>query len=264
MTAIYSLAAEELFRAVQAERALGRDVSITMAFLEVTDSGCKDLYGAGRDVKLIDGIATGCCELEIGSVDDMLSFIGFGLKVRRTEETGVHAASSRSHSMLQVYVKRGPPAPSEGCLVLVDLAGSEQAIDSAYHNAQRQREGAAINTSLMALKSCILARAAGKESLYLSPAYCSFFCCALAQAMAIFYFTNSQIRLRRFRSGEHMFRKSVLTMALKPSFTSKNAATVVIATASPAAKDTEHTLNSPSPQIITHKHSKVRNSVASS
>eukprot|EP01049_Picozoa_sp_SAG25_P009476 SAG25_NODE_943_length_4654_cov_5.645225_3_plen_229_part_00 len=38
----------------------------------------------------------------------------------------------------------------EGCLTLVDLAGSEHKIDSMYHDAQRRKEGAQINSSLMA------------------------------------------------------------------------------------------------------------------
>lgn len=43
--------------------------------------------------------------------------------------------------------------------------------------------------------------------------------------------------------GQHVFRKSKLTMALKSSFTSPIARTIVIATVSPASKDTEHSLN---------------------
>jgi hypothetical protein len=60
----------------------------------------------------------------------------------------------------------------------------------------------------MALKECIRARAAGA-----------------------------------IHSHQHVYRKSKLTMALKNSFHLPHARTIVIATVSPASKDTEHSLN---------------------
>jgi Kinesin motor domain len=132
--------------------------------------------------------------------------------------TGVHDSSSRSHAVLRIYIQRGAssgvgpdgrtcsvPAP-EGVLTLVDLAGSEHRIDSMHHSADRRKEGACINASLMALKECIRARAAGQNA-------------------------------------SHQYRKSKLTMALKASFLFPSARTLIIATVSPASKDTEHSLN---------------------
>ena len=43
--------------------------------------------------------------------------------------------------------------------------------------------------------------------------------------------------------AEHLYRRSKLTMALKNSFKLPHARTAVIATVSPASKDTEHSLN---------------------
>jgi kinesin family protein 2/24 len=198
MTSVYDHAATALFEE------LGEDpADVTLLFLELTNTRCSDLFGEGKSIKLVDGTAVGATEVSVASAEEMMEFIQFGNRVRRTEETGVHAASSRSHSVLQIHIRRGRGIETEGCLVLVDLAGSEQAIDSAYHNAQRQKEGAAINSSLSALKGCIRARAAGSEA-------------------------------------NHHYRKSVLTMALKASFTSPEAATVIIATASPASKVRVH------------------------
>ena len=91
-------------------------------------------------------------------------------------------------------------------LSLVDLAGSEKNIDSMHHSAQRRKEGAQINASLMALKECVRARASGKNR-------------------------------------SHVYRKSKLTMALKGSFVLPTARTMIIATVSPSSKDTEHSLN---------------------
>ena len=84
--------------------------------------------------------------------------------------------------------------------------GSERSIDSLHHNAQRLKEAAQINASLMSLKGCILARAAGKDA-------------------------------------SHQYRKSKLTMVLKPSFFLKDSQTTILATVSPSSKDTEHSLN---------------------
>ena len=55
--------------------------------------------------------------------------------------------------------------PDEGVLTLVDLAGSEHRIDSMYHGKERRKECASINSSLMALKDCIRARAAGINTI---------------------------------------------------------------------------------------------------
>lgn len=71
----------------------------------------------------------------------------------------------------------------------------------------------------MALKDCIRGRAA-----------------QFAQAAA----TNQPVNLT---ANAHIYRKSKLTMALKNSFVLPAARTIVIATVSPASKDTEHSLN---------------------
>jgi len=95
-------------------------------------------------------------------------------------------------------------------LNLVDLAGSERKHDSMYHDADRRRECAEINSSLMALKECIRYRA--------------------LQAMD----PSKTIHVP--------YRGSSLTRVLKDSLDSPTAFTTVIATASPCANDTEHTM----------------------
>eukprot|EP00658_Telonema_sp_P-2_P012703 TRINITY_DN14833_c0_g4_i1.p1 TRINITY_DN14833_c0_g4~~TRINITY_DN14833_c0_g4_i1.p1 ORF type:complete len:240 (+),score=87.69 TRINITY_DN14833_c0_g4_i1:149-868(+) len=95
-------------------------------------------------------------------------------------------------------------------LNLVDLAGSERKHDSMYHDADRRRECAEINSSLMALKECIRFRA----------------------LQTIDPSKNVHIP----------YRGSNLTRVLKDSLDSPDAFTTVIATASPCASDTEHTM----------------------
>lgn len=84
-----------------------------------------------------------------------------------------------------------------------------------YHGKERRKETGNINASLMALKDCIRARASGKILGF-------------------------------------QYRRSKLTMALKCSFTLPTARTIVIATVSPASKDTEHSLNTLRHACIMH------------
>ena len=101
---------------------------------------------------MIDGNAVGAVELEVLDGDELLAFVEFAQRVRPTEATGVHSASSRSHSLLRIYCKPAavtasaaaaaaasgrsrprdvePSRRTEGILTLVDLAGSERGIDS--------------------------------------------------------------------------------------------------------------------------------------
>ena len=210
MTSIYNRAAQDLFETIAKSERPG-DITVSVSYLEVSHKNCADLLGEGKPVKLVDSTAVGAVEVDVQSADQLSGMIAFGQRVRSTSQTGVHDASSRSHSVLRVYVqakadkKRGT-REKEGMLVLVDLAGSERSIDSLHHNAQRTKEAAQINASLMALKGCILARAAGKDA-------------------------------------SHQYRKSKLTMVLKPSFFFKDSQTTILATVSPSSKDTEHSLN---------------------
>jgi len=79
-----------------------------------------------------------------------------------------------------------------------------------YHDAERRKEAAEINSSLMSLKECIRHR-------------------AMAKAMP----------------GKHIhipYRGSNLTKVLRNSLSNPDASVWVIATASPAVTDTEHTM----------------------
>ena len=91
-----------------------------------------------------------------------------------------------------------------GKLTLVDLAGSERGSDTKSHNSQRRTESAEINTSLLSLKECI--RALGQKSSHVP------------------------------------YRGSKLTLLLKDCF-SPNSKTTMIATVSPGASSTDHSLN---------------------
>eukprot|EP00931_Biecheleriopsis_adriatica_P040998 TRINITY_DN23486_c0_g1_i1.p1 TRINITY_DN23486_c0_g1~~TRINITY_DN23486_c0_g1_i1.p1 ORF type:complete len:927 (-),score=212.46 TRINITY_DN23486_c0_g1_i1:95-2875(-) len=90
-------------------------------------------------------------------------------------------------------------------LTLVDCAGSERNEDSTHHSAQDRKDAADINSTIFALKECFRVMRAG----------------------------NGQ---------QPPFRNSLLTRVLADSLTSEDAKVVAVGTVSPAARDTEHSI----------------------
>ena len=188
---------------------------VSVSFFEVVGDSCIDLFNSSSVTQLYTG-SDGCihaspaCEPIVNDADELLALINYACSIRSTAATGVHDSSSRSHAILRIYIQKNyisdEDVESEGVLTLVDLAGTEHRIDSLYHSADRRKETASINASLMALKDCLRSRSSGNNMSF-------------------------------------NYRKSTLTKMLKTSFFMKSAKTVVIATVSPASKDTEHSLN---------------------
>ena len=115
--------------------------------------------------------------------------------------------------------RQGKPGKLRGKLSLVDLAGSERGTDTRSHNSQRRTESAEINTSLLSLKECIR---------------------ALGQRKA----TTASSSATPGSGGVHVpYRGSKLTLILKDCFTSPQARSTMIATVSPGASATDHSLN---------------------
>jgi hypothetical protein len=234
MSAMYEQAANEIFTILQKDSTGSESVDVSLSFVEISCDSSYDLLNGSSEVSLLAGgdgnfHAFPTVEPTVQTAEELVAMINHGRNVRATALTGVHDASSRSHAILKIFIRKRntPPssevvsagnsdsgASSEGVLTLVDLAGTEHKIDSMYHSAERRKEGAGINASLMALKECIRMRtgAAGEEKSGVS-------------------------------QGAHHYRKSKLTMALKQSLNAPGSRTVVIATVSPASKDTEHSLN---------------------
>ncbi len=123
---------------------------------------------------------------------------------RTTHTTEANDSSSRSHAICQVFLRHPSSGKLHGKLTLVDLAGSERGSDTKSHNSQRRSESADINTSLLSLKECI--RALGQKSAHVP------------------------------------YRGSKLTLILKDCF-SADSKTTMIATVSPGASATDHTIN---------------------
>ena len=74
---------------------------------------------------------------------------------RETAATGMNETSSRSHAVYNVTLPEG------GSFMMIDLAGNEANAESAGHDKEQMAEAAEINASLMAVNSCLRARASG-------------------------------------------------------------------------------------------------------
>ena len=236
MTSIYQQACNEIFQVLDALTEEDRSrITVTVSFIEVAGEEVHDLMNNFTTVQLAPGNdestfhAYPIVEPTVDSAEGLFSLIMYCCGSRATAATGVHDASSRSHAVLRIYIRKTIPSNSrqasfanrynqvqdtvvEGVVTLVDLAGSEHKIDSMYHSAERRKEGAEINASLMTLKECIRI-----QGLVKNPA--------------------------KAQKYNHIYRKSKLTKVLKGSFVLPNASTHIIATVSPASKDTEHSLN---------------------
>lgn len=89
-----------------------------------------------------------------------MNLLTVGNKRRTTEATMANAESSRSHAICQIILvskdrlKNTEEEQVTGKLSLIDLAGSERGTVTENRGI-RLREGAKINTSLLALANCI-------------------------------------------------------------------------------------------------------------
>eukprot|EP00981_Chlorochromonas_danica_P008137 scaffold2028_cov181-Ochromonas_danica.AAC.15 len=229
MTSIYTEAAKDIFKILHEETPrFAKPPIVSCSFIEIAGDTISDLLNGFHATQLRtagDGMvhAFPLTEPIVSSAEELMAIIQHALNIRTTAATGVHDSSSRSHAILRIYIQRfdqqqNQEECNEGTLTLVDLAGSEHRIDSMYHGKERRKETSQINASLMALKECIRARA-------------------------------SNVSMNQY---QHVFRKSKLTLALKASFTLDHAYTIVIATISPASKDTEHSLNTLRHACIMH------------
>lgn len=197
------------------------EVSVSMSSFEMAGDKCFDLLNRRERVHLRQGNkgnvhVRGAVELLAKSPDELRKYIKRAAALRHTEGTHANSQSSRTHAVTRIFLRKPnktqPDVEPElvGQLTLVDLAGSERNEDSMYHDADRRKECAEINTSLMALKNCIRKAAENAKN-------------------------NTE--------GRIPYRAHKLTMLLKDSFTDKDVKTVVIATCSPIPTDTEHTMN---------------------
>jgi kinesin family protein 18/19 len=170
------LAIGELFERLGAEPG----AEVRLAYLEIYNENVRDLFAAAgcsgvnpsggvkpslelREDPLAGVVVSGLTCIPAGSAAEVLHLLQRGNGARVTEPTRANATSSRSHAVLQVFVRRACFAHTSK-LSLIDLAGSERALATDIRTV-RSAEGAHINKSLLALSSCIHALVEGRRHI---------------------------------------------------------------------------------------------------
>lgn len=214
---LQGLLSKDLFRAsVLHEEDTGNSYCFTVSYFEIYGSKVFDLLSKRKELKIMETAKNkievpGLREIMVKDEEELAQVVEYGRNERCTEETVHNSTSSRSHAVCKIKLINAdePNSKEEGSLLIVDLAGSERAHDSQDNTKDRQREGAEINKSLLALKECIRA-------------------------------------MQSTRANKHIpFRTSKLTMVLKDSFVAEKSKVRVhmIACISPCHSSVDHTLN---------------------
>lgn len=187
---------------------------IAISYLEIynetvhdllTPSGVLNIREDGKSGVNIPGLSLH----KPGSPEEVLGLLSYGNSNRTQHPTDANAESSRSHAVLQVFLKQknkdaGLSAEVKiAKLSMIDLAGSEKGGVTGAKGV-RFREGSNINKSLLALGNCINALADGAKYI--------------------------------------PYRNSKLTRLLKDSI-GGNCRTVMVANVSPSSQTFEDTFN---------------------
>ncbi|KAK3101211.1 hypothetical protein FSP39_001803 [Pinctada imbricata] len=198
--------------AIQAEKTC----DVAVSYLEVYNEQINDLLMGGKALPVRENASNGIVIQGLSlhkpsSADELLSMLQYGNERRTQHPTDANAESSRSHAVLQIFVRQRDRTANISTevrvakLCMVDLAGSERATVTK-NRGKRFREGANINRSLLALGNVINALADPK---------CK---------------------------GHVPYRDSKLTRILKDSL-GGNCQTVMIAAVSPSSMTFEDTYN---------------------
>ncbi|KAL7421545.1 tubulin-dependent ATPase kip3 [Cryptotrichosporon argae] len=169
---------ERLFERIEEDKDRYRTY-VKLSMVEIYNEVIRDLLtdnhptGPAGGLKLLENEAgkvtiAGVEYHEPQSAEEVMELVLRGNERRSTSYTASNAVSSRSHSILQVYVGRESrqqvvdasgklASPSTtAVLSIIDLAGSERAAATS-NMGQRQIEGAKINKSLLALNGVMAA-----------------------------------------------------------------------------------------------------------
>ena len=210
---------QDLFKAIQ-EKQSEKEFFIKMSYVEIYNEvildllipNARDQYLDLREDPVNGTCISGVTEFVVKEPKEVMNLLTVGNKRRTTEATMANAESSRSHAICQIMliskdrIKNTEEEQMQGKLSLIDLAGSERGTVTENRGI-RLREGAKINTSLLALANCINALGDKNKKGFFVP-----------------------------------FRDSKLTRMLKDSL-GGNCKTVMITTVSPASQQYEETIN---------------------
>ncbi|KAL0479662.1 kinesin family member [Acrasis kona] len=215
ITGVVKLLSSDLFQYLLAAQKSERSTySVKVTCLEMLGDSLYDLNNNHTEVKLLQGSGNvrdinvvGSTEININDADGLWKAYDDAAQLRETHATMINSQSSRSHYIFRISIERDGKKYAR--LTLIDLAGSERNADSMYHDADRQRESAWINSSLSNLKDVI-----------------------------------RTVTLSKSNQQQHVpYRNSKLTQLLRDSFEGSGCKTLIISTLSPISTDTEHTMN---------------------
>ena len=222
MKGIENLAINHLFDECKKKYGEENNLSFFVSFFEIYGGRLYDLLNNKNKLQVLDDQngktqIYGLQEINADNPEELRMIIDKGNAVRTTHNTVTNATSSRSHAICNIVIKEKNKKKNNfiffGKLSLVDLAGSERAEETQSNNRVRRAEGAEINKSLLALKECIRALQARKNS------------------------GNNDIHVP--------FRASKLTHVLRDSFVSKDdkSKIIMISCINPSYVSSDHTIN---------------------
>jgi len=163
---IVSLVVRDLFQSFKKEADNGFEFNIKLSYLEIYNEHARDLLTLNsEELMIIEDSRRGIMipnltEFNINHHDEVVKYIVQGNARRIMASTHANQFSSRSHAIIQFTIEKRSKTKDivdsflQSKLCLVDLAGSERAAVSE-NKGLRQREGANINRSLLALGNCI-------------------------------------------------------------------------------------------------------------
>ncbi len=248
---LYVLAGREIFQFLGQEEF--SHLYIGASCFEIYGGKLYDLLNTRNEIKCLEDGGGNVRmprlkEVTVANVQELIDLMALAHDNRSVGSTGANEASSRSHLVMQLMLKKSSDLKNGGAgdkvsknarrrstfkelskieeelgpdghgkITFIDLAGSERGADTTHNSKQTRMEGAEINTSLLALKEVI--RALATKSL------------------------DSKGLNAGPRQTHTPFRGSKLTQVLKDSFVGEMTRTCMIACVSPAHSNCEHTLN---------------------
>ena len=138
----------------------GGRCALSLSMLEIYNERITDMLSADQsEVVLFGGFPHSASKIPLASMSAAMSSIGKGLSYRHVSPTAMNERSSRSHVILILHLEEQPEGMEQADisrLFLVDLAGSES-LKKSQASGKAVGEAGAINKSLLALKSVVLA-----------------------------------------------------------------------------------------------------------
>ncbi|XP_054630406.1 kinesin-like protein KIF27 [Dunckerocampus dactyliophorus] len=147
----------------------GMDATVRLSYLELYKEELRDLLEldtSRKDLHIRDNfrgntVVVGAKEVVVSTSEELLNILEVGNALRQTGATGMNKHSSRSHTILTLWLSQTfPDKPSKAehlsKFCVVDLAGSER-VGKTGNTGIRFEESVHINTGLLALGNVIRA-----------------------------------------------------------------------------------------------------------